>query len=236
MKKRNVFLTFLDGIYLKNPVFSLFLGLTLAVLCTTTLQNAAFISAIVLVDMLIVEIFISLFHKRLGKLAGYVIAALLSAAVSVISSMVLAAYYPIVVLPGFTTVTTVLINSLIPFVTTTSAVLIKGEEATERNVLHAFADALGSGIGFALALGLIALFREFIGTAQLQFVYQDFSAPEGMAVVTLTYSIKEWTWTLPAILNPFGGFLLTGFFSGIHACICHAVTDRKEKIVGGLEK
>ena len=38
MKKRNVFLTFLDGIYLKNPVFSLFLGLTLAILVTTNVQ------------------------------------------------------------------------------------------------------------------------------------------------------------------------------------------------------
>ena len=235
MKKRNVFLTFLDGIYLKNPVFSLFLGLTLAVLCTTSLQVSLYISAIVLVDMLVVEIFVSLFHKHLGKLAGYVCAALLSAAISVLGTLLLAAYYPVTIIDGLTPFSSAVIASFIPFVTTTSAVLIKGQEATERSLPQAIADALGSGIGFAFALALISVFREFIGTAQLQFVIGGLG--EGNTTVSLVVcKIKNWTWTMPAILNPFGGFLITGFFAGIHASICHAISDRKEKLVGGLEK
>lgn len=228
MKKRNVFLTFLDGIYLKNPVFSLFLGLTLAVLCTTSFQTALYVSAIVFADMLVVEFVVSLFHKGLGKVSAYVVSALLSAAVAVVCNMVLAAYYPLVIIEGLSPYTNAIIASFIPFVATTSAVLCKGQEAFERSVPQAIADALGSGIGFALALCLIAFFREFIGTAKIQFTISE----DSMKAIKIT----NWDWTLPAILTPFGGFLLTGFFSGIHASICKTFEGRKEKLVGGIEK
>ena len=227
MKKRNVLLTFFDGIYLKNPVFSLFLGLTLAVICTTSFQSSLYIAGIVLVDMLVVELFIAIFRKHLGKLSSYVIAALLSATISVLATMLLESWYAFIVIDGLSVWTNCIIASFIPFIATTSAVLIKGEQASELDIPHAIADALGSGIGFGIALGIIAFCREWIGTASIQFTIDEESQ-------YLLHS-DAWTWTLPVILNPFGGFLLTGFFSGIHACICHSITDRKQKLVGGIE-
>ena len=122
MKKRNVLLTFFDGIYLKNPVFSLFLGLTLAVICTTSFQSSLYIAGIVLVDMLVVELFIAIFRKHLGKLSSYVIAALLSATISVLATMLLESWYAFIVIEGLSVWTNCIIASFIPFIATTSAV------------------------------------------------------------------------------------------------------------------
>ena len=217
-KKRNLFLTFFDGIYLKNPVLSLFLGLTLAILVTTNVQASLYLGAIVLVTMVVVEVFCSLFRKVLGKILSYCLAAILSAAISCIAVMVLSAYYPIVAIPGVGGFANVLIVSFIPFVSTTSAVLVKGQQATEQGFGHALFDGLGSGIGFVLALCLIAVFRELLGTGELVFTLD---ADRQLFVHAMDF-------TLPFFLTPFGGFLMTGLVSGFHASICRAFENRKK--------
>lgn len=225
MKKRNLFLTFLDGIYLKNPILSLFLGLTLAVLVTTNVQASVYLGAIVLVVLVVVELFCSLFRKFLGKILSYVLAAILSASLSCIAVMLLSAYYPIVAIEGVGGFANVLIVSLIPFVSTTSAVLVKGEKATELGFGHALFDALGSGIGFILALALIAFFRELLGTGELVWTLD---AERQLFVHVMDF-------TLPFILNPFGGFVMTGLVAGFHASICRAFEGRKKKGMPAME-
>lgn len=225
MKKRNIFLTFLDGIYLKNPVLSLFLGLTLAVICTTSFQTALYVSAIVLVDMVIVELFVSIFHKQLGKALSYVLAAILSASIACIAFMVLSAYYPLVIIEGVGEYGNVIIASFIPFVATTSAVLVKGENASELDAGHAIADSLGSGIGFALALSIIGIIREILGTGELVFTYNEY----------IQFYVHIMDFTLPFVLQPIGGLLFAGLVCGFHASICRAFEGRKAKLVGGIE-
>ena len=215
-EKRSLGRIFLDGIYLDNPVLSLFLGLTLAVLCTTTLEQGLFIAAIVLVDLVIVETVLAALRRWLGKYSSYVLALLMSACISVALAFVVAWLCPYVIIESIAPYDNVLINSLVPFIASSSLILCKGKDANGLTAGQAFFDSLGSGIGFLLAMALIGVVREILGTGEITFTFS----------MTSRFVIHITDRTFPIFLEPFGGLFMTGFFSGIHLGIVRRIKNR----------
>ncbi|MDY2895665.1 MAG: Rnf-Nqr domain containing protein, partial [Candidatus Enterosoma sp.] len=73
--KKGFLRSFVDGLFFNNPVLSLFLGLTIAVIATARVQAALAIGAIVVLVLLITNLILSLLRKNLSKVTAAVVAA-----------------------------------------------------------------------------------------------------------------------------------------------------------------
>lgn len=208
---------FIDGLYVKNPVLSLFLGLTLAVLATTCLSNAVVISLIVLVSLVITEFVISLLRNKIDHFVSCLIAILICAFTSTLVSFLLAAFYPSIGLETYSDYSNTLVTGVVPFAAVSSIYLFKGKEALTLKPGEALADSIGSGLGFLFALCLIAFFREILATGELAF-----SFPDG----TQGY-VHLFDFTIPFLAQPFGGLLFTGLFSGFHGCVVGYINNKR---------
>jgi electron transport complex protein RnfE len=142
-----------------NPIFRLVLGLCPTLAVTTTLENA--------IGMGLAATFVLLCSN-----------ALVSALRKVIPAAVHIPCY-IVIIATFVTAIDLLLQAylpalseslgiFIPLIVVNCIILGRAEAFASRNsVVDSLADALGSGIGFTLALSLIASVREVVGAGSL---------------------------------------------------------------------
>ena len=152
-------LTFWYGIFKNNPTFRLVLGLCPTLAVTTSLENAL----------------------GMGLAATFVLVcsnALVSALRKVIPSAVHIPCY-IVIIATFVTATDLLMQAyladlsaplgiFIPLIVVNCVILGRAEAFACRNgVIDSIADGLGSGVGFTLALALVAAVREISGAGTL---------------------------------------------------------------------
>ena len=147
------------GIFKNNPIFRLVLGLCPTLAVTTSLENAL----------------------GMGMAATFVLVcsnALVSALRRLIPAAVHIPCY-IVIIATFVTATDLLMQAFlpalseslgifIPLIVVNCIILGRAEAFACRNgVVDSVADGIGSGIGFTLALALIASVREIIGAGSL---------------------------------------------------------------------
>lgn len=212
---------FIEGLYMKNPVLGLFLGLSVAVLATTTLFNAVVVSLLVLVILIVGEFVVSLFRKHLNSFFASLIFVFIAASISTIASFLLGAYYPSIGLESYADFSNTLVTGLVPFIASSSIYVFNAKEALEYNPGQAFVDSFASGLGFLFALALIAFFREILATGEL-----CFTLPSGVQ----SY-VHLFDFTLPILGQPFGGLLFTGLFSGLHGCIVNRIKKAQQKTI-----
>lgn len=182
-------LAFWYGIFKNNPTFRLVLGLCPTLAVTTSLENAL----------------------GMGLAATFVLVcsnALVSALRKVIPAAVHIPCY-IVIIATFVTAIDLLMQAylpdlsaslgiFIPLIVVNCIILGRAEAFACRNgVVDSIADGLGSGVGFTLALALVAAFREIVGAGTLT-VWGDI-AVKGINPGPVTLAI------LPA-----GGFISLG--------------------------
>ncbi len=151
--------TFWNGIFANNPIFRLVLGLCPTLAVTTSLENAI----------------------GMGMAATFVLVcsnALVSALRKVIPAAVHIPCY-IVIIATFVTAVDLLMQAFlpelseslgifIPLIVVNCIILGRAEAFASRNgVLMSVADGIGSGVGFTLALSLIAAVREVVGAGSL---------------------------------------------------------------------
>ena len=214
--KKSFLKSFLDGLYFKNPLLSLFLGLTLAVLATNRLQTSLMIGLIVIITMFITLSVISLLRKHLDKVTATIAAAIISAGLASIFAMLIDS-----LLPGLMNAEEskykLVLFTVIPFVSTTSLVLAKSEECLSRSYSETVADVLGSGLGYVLALALIAVIREILSTGAITFV--DNAGKLYGPILFKSGYIKMFA-------DPFGGLLFVGLFAGIHGTVLHLISKK----------
>lgn len=221
MNKRGFFKSFFDGLYLRNPVLSLCLGLTLAVLVTNKLDNALILSAIVVVVMVLTNLLISALRKLIDKVGAIMLAVLFSAGIASLLYLLLDRGVPGmdgIFMENYSS----LLIAVVPFVATTSAVIVKSQEVIDRPFLDTLGDTLGSAIGFAFALCLIAFCREALSTGALSFSFNY----ENPLVVTL-WDAK--VFKLGLMGEAFGGFLVTGLLCGLHMSIVYLIQHKALK-------
>ena len=152
-------LAFWYGIFKNNPIFRLVLGMCPTLAVTTSLENAL----------------------GMGLAATFVLICsngLVSALRKVIPAAVHIPCY-IVIIATFVTATDLLMQAylpalseslgiFIPLIVVNCVILGRAEAYASRNgVVDSFADGVGSGLGFTLALAVVALVREVVGDGSI---------------------------------------------------------------------
>ena len=150
---------FTKGIFRENPIFVLLLGLCPALGVSTKVANALGMGMGVIFVLLGANIMVSLlkdFIPSKVRIPSYIV---IIASFVTIVEMVMQAYAPS------------LYDSLgvfVPLIVVNCIILGRAEAFANRNgVAASILDALGMGIGFTLALSLIALIREVLGAGTI---------------------------------------------------------------------
>ncbi|MCK5156854.1 MAG: electron transport complex subunit E [Spirochaetales bacterium] len=153
---------FTKGIFKKNPIFIIVLGLCPALGVSSKFINAIGMGAGVVFVLLGSNIFVSLlknFIPEKVRIPAYIV---IIASFVTIVEMVMHAYLPS------------LFESLgvfVPLIVVNCLILGRAEAFANRNSVRAsILDALGMGIGFTLSLMLIALFREVLGAGTITII------------------------------------------------------------------
>ena len=152
---------FLKGIINENPLFVSILGTCPALATTKTIEAALGMGILFTIVLICSNILVSLLRK-------------------VISDEIRTPAY-IVIIATFVTIVKMMTNAFLPELYSTLGVFIslivvncivlgRAEAyASKNNVFDSFIDAVGMGVGYTLALLVMAFFREFLGTGAFSF-------------------------------------------------------------------
>lgn len=155
MKQQSYFKTFLNGILYENPAFILLLGMCPTLAVTTGVVNAIGMGLSTTAVLICSNIVISLLRKFIPdkiRIAAYIV---IIAGFVTIVQMLMNAYVP------------ALASSLgiyIPLIVVNCIILGRAEAFANKNSVGKSAvDGIGMGLGFTIALILIAIVREILG-------------------------------------------------------------------------
>lgn len=148
--------TFTNGIIAENPVLVLLLGMCPTLATTTSVKNAVGMGLSATFVLTCSNIVISLLRKLIPdeiRIASFVV--IIAGFVSILQ-MLLAAFLPDL---------NVSLGVFIPLIVVNCIILARAEAfASKNNVLLSALDGLGMGVGFTLALTVIATVRELLAT------------------------------------------------------------------------
>jgi electron transport complex protein RnfE len=182
---------FTKGLFKENPTLVLLLGMCPSLATTTSVTNAIGMGLSATAVLICSNVVISLLRKLIPskvRIAAYIV---IIATFVTIVEMLLKAFLP------------ELAESLgvfIPLIVVNCIILARAEAfASKNNVFQSFLDGAGMGLGFTIALTIIATFREILGAG----TWMNFR------VMPMAYE--------PALLFilPAGGFLSLGIILGV---------------------
>ncbi|MCD4796091.1 MAG: electron transport complex subunit E [Candidatus Cloacimonetes bacterium] len=186
-----IFKEFTKGFVKENPVFVMALGLCPVLAVSSSVENAIGMGAAATFVLVFSNIFISLIKNFIPnkiRIPSYIV---VIASFVTIVDMVMEAYVPALHKN---------LGLFIPLIVVNCIILGRAEAfAGKNNVIRSIVDGLGMGIGFTLALIVIAIIREILGAGQLL----------GFDVLPETYKPM-----LIAILAP-GAFIVMGLLMGL---------------------
>ncbi len=185
-----------QGFFKENPVFIIMLGLCPTLGVTTQVVNGIGMGLSVIFVLVFSNIFISLLKNIIPnsvRIPAYII---IIAAFVTIVEMVMHAFAPSIYKA---------LGIFLPLIVVNCIILGRAEAFANRNsVLDSFLDGIGMGVGFTLALTLIALIREMFGSGTITlFAIGNFS---GVIEIPLLYKYPVRIMTLAA-----GALLLMGY-------------------------
>ena len=209
---------FLKGIIQENPLLVAVLGTCPALATTKTVEAAIGMGLLFTIVLICSNVLISLLRK-------------------IISDEIRTPAY-IVIIATFVTIVKMLTNAYLPELYSTLGVFIslivvncivlgRAEAyASKNNVFDSLIDALGMGVGYMLALILMAVIREFLGTGAFSFgnIFTFIPAVK-LQIIPKGYEISMFQ-------NPVGAFIV---FSLILAVIAF-IKNRKEEYKKALAK
>jgi electron transport complex protein RnfE len=209
---------FLKGIIQENPLLVAVLGTCPALATTKTVEAAIGMGLLFTIVLICSNVLISLLRK-------------------IISDEIRTPAY-IVIIATFVTIVKMLTNAYLPELYSTLGVFIslivvncivlgRAEAyASKNNVFDSLIDALGMGVGYMLALILMAVIREFLGTGAFSFgnIFTFIPAVK-LQIIPKGYEISMFQ-------NPVGAFIV---FSIILAVIAF-IKNRKEEYKKALAK
>lgn len=176
-----------EGLFTKNPVLVLALGLVPAVAITNTAANGLSLSLITLVIWLLATVInhvLAPFVPQNATLAVRVL--VLTVLVAVVYGLMLG-WYPSVVAS---------LGIFLPLIAVSDLLL---QQETEKSLGKAIAHTIGQGLGFTLVLFIIGIVREFLGqgsilgnqvlTGQLAPMSLANSVPGGLIIVGLLLAL-----------------------------------------------
>jgi len=158
------------GIVRSNPTFVLLLGLCPTLAVSTSLDNAIGMTAAFVFVLVASNILISLVHNYVpDKVRIPVFIVIIATLVSIVDLM----------MQGFVPALSKSLGIYIPLIVVNCIILGRAEAfASRNNVRQSVADAIGMSIGFGVAILLISLVRQLLGTGSLEvFSIRLFSVP-----------------------------------------------------------
>lgn len=192
---------FKNGIYKKNAILIMLLGMCPTLAVTTSLSNAIGMGISVIVILTLSNISISVMRKVIPstvRIPAYI--GIIAALVTIIE-MVIHAYVPALY---------VSLGIYLPLIVVNCIILERAESfASKNSILHSAFDGIAVGIGFTLSMILIAFFREFLGTGAI-FGFKILPAATNMLIMIL----------------PPGAFLTLGIILGVMG---HYSNKKKEE-------
>lgn len=207
---------FLKGFIVENPLFVSILGTCPALATTTSLEAAVGMGILFTIVLICSNVLISLLRKLIPdeiRTPSYIV--VIAAFVTMVR-MLAQAYLPEL----YTT-----LGVFISLIVVNCIVLGRAESfASKNNVLSSLVDALGMGLGYTLALIIIALFREVLGTGMITFgqiftFIPKFSLPI-LAGNNFDYSIQLFQ-------QPAGAFIVFGVILAFIAYINNSKKDKE---------
>lgn len=217
MDKQSKKTLILKGIIKENPLFVTLLGLCPALATTTSVESALGMGLLFMFVLIGSNVVISLLRK-------------------IIPDQVKIPCY-IVIIATFVTIVKMLSEAILPELYTTLGVFIslivvncivlgRAEAFASKNtVLNSFFDAIGNGIGYTMAIVIIALFREVLGTGGITIGVVLNFLPFVEILPLKDYAIS--LFTMPA-----GAFLVLGVVLAVIA----AIKNKKEEKIKYQEK
>ena len=185
---------FEEGLLSKNPVFVQLLGMCSTLAITTSMFNGLGMGLSVTIILICSNVLISALRKIIPN------------------EIRIAAY--IVIIAGFVTIVDLLLqaflpdlaNSLgvfIPLIVVNCIILGRAEAfASKNNVLASLKDGLFQGIGYTVALVIMCVIRELLGSGT--FGAGVLNGGEGIRIIEEGYPAMQ-------MIMPVGGFLTLGF-------------------------
>ncbi len=187
----------LAGIITENPTFVSLLGMCPTLATTKTVEAAIGMGLLVILTLIGSNTIISLLRKVIPSQVKIPCYILIIATFVTILKMLTEAFIPDLYSSLGVFISLIVVNCII---------LGRAEAFASKNgPVASFFDGLGAGIGFTLAICVIALIREVVGTGALSFgVYFPIGAQYIFHIIPEAYAI-------PIFVQSAGGFLTLAF-------------------------
>jgi len=158
--EKNSFWELMKGLFKENPTFCLVLGLCPTLAVSTSLDNAIGMGAAATFVLLGSNLIISSIRKNVPDKIRIPIYIIVIASFVTIASLLMQAYLPAL---------NKALGIYVPLIVVNCIIMARAEAfASRNNPWRSLLDAIGMGIGFTLALSLISIIREVVGTGSLK--------------------------------------------------------------------
>ncbi|MBU0614562.1 MAG: electron transport complex subunit E [Nanoarchaeota archaeon] len=148
------------GLFQENPVFALVLGLCPTLAVSTSLDNAIGMGAAATFVLLCSNIIISLIRKQVPEKIRIPIYIVVIASFVTMASLFMQAFLPEL---------NKALGIYVPLIVVNCIILGRAEAfASRNNAVKSAMDGIGMGVGFTLALALISIIRELLGTGYIK--------------------------------------------------------------------
>jgi len=196
---------FYKGLFDENPIFRLALSLCPALAVTTTALNALTMGLSVLFVITANNVIVSLTRNVVNPKVRVPVYITSIATIVTVVQLILQAYLPLLYKA---------LGIYLSLIVVFAIILARAEVFASKNkVIPSFADGLGMGVGFTLAMVLIGIIRELFGMGTIF----------GVTILG--------TWYNPALIFilPPGAFIVIGYLIGIMKIFDERKTKLKAK-------
>ena len=195
---------FSSGFVRENPVFGLYLGICSVLAVSNSLDNAIGMGVCVIITLLFSNIIISLLRKITPNDIRIPVYIVVIATLVTVVEMLMYAYANTLAQSLGTFISLIVVNCII---------LGRAEAFASKNgIFDSILDALGMGLGYTLALVVLALIRQLLGTGVL-----SMSNPFDPTQVFFKIELIPADYIISLFTQPAGAFLTFGVLSGLMA-------------------
>ncbi len=189
---------FADGILRNNPALVQLLGMCPTLAVTNSVDNALVMGAAVIFVLTMSNLVTSLLRRSIQPHVRILIFTLTIAAFVTIADLTLKAYVFEVSLK---------LGPFVPLIIVNCIIIARAEVVASRHgLLRSLADALGCGLGFTLALTLLGVVREVLGSGSI-------TLPGWKIALLDPQAFEPHAWVI--MILPPGAFLTLGVVIGI---------------------
>lgn len=191
----------LKGIISENPTFVLLLGLCPALAVTTKFENAYLMGLCVMIVLLFSNIIVSIIKKHVNENVKIPVFILIIGTFVTTLEILLEKYIPNIYEA---------LGIYLPLIVVNCIVLGRAiEVASKESVKNSILDAIGVGLGFTLAISLIALIREVLGTNTITLM-DSISSITGYRAIYTNILPNSNILPMQILVSPAGSFLVLG--------------------------